>query len=234
MVFFLVFYSFHSNCINFIFVQFFVRIHVPIENFYLFWISKSRRRRRRILVPTLWIRFRIFTDKIDLWRHNAREKYRKWDTMSLFLVFPLLIWFYKTHRSTRNPVLQVEEWWWQNTAVNSLQWEKDSLYVVYNFNAAYSESRECDRWWWRGRAACISYAVLAHFSHENLYILSVHTWTGYWTATELWFAVRWRALDFISISFSRSSVPHYTAHVHTLCPLFITYVLLQHTYAHAI
>lgn len=101
-----------------------------------------------------------------------------------FSFFPLLIWFYKTHRSTRNPVLQVEEWWWQNTAVNSLQWEKDSLYVVYNFNAAYSESRECDRWWWRGRAACISYAVLALFSHENLYILSVHTWTGYWTATE--------------------------------------------------
>lgn len=84
--------------------------------------------------PLYGYRFRIFTNKIDRWRHNAaREKYRKWDALCAGFSNFFHSWFdfifYKTHRSahthtyTPNPVLQVEEWWWQNTAVNILQWE---------------------------------------------------------------------------------------------------------------
>lgn len=170
---------------------------------FLFWISKCRRRRRR-LEPTLI----KLTDGDTMHGKNLANEIL-WASFSLFSPLD------HTKSGSSGKRMMMAEYSGKHLAM------RDSLYVVYNFNAAYSGSRECDRWWWRGRdPQCL------HFFHMKIYIYSLGPYVDwllncYRAPQLLWFAVRWRALDFISISFSRSSMAHYTTHsVRSLLRMF--------------
>lgn len=83
---------------------------------------------------------------------------------------------------------------------------------------------------------CCMYAVVALFSHENLYSFGPYV-DGYWTAI-----VRLNCCDspfgdgletsFPLLFLFRALRSHYTAHAHILSVFFIMFVLLQHTHTH--
>lgn len=175
--------------------------------------------------------------------------------MLFFRLFSLsLSWFYFIlfiKHIQQNPVLQVKNDDGRIQRFNILQ--RDSFYVVYNFNVACSRSSSEHRqrrvkWvWWRGRAACISstvvvvvvYAMVALFFTWK-HIPLVHTMMAieplvclnccnspFGDGLETLFPFLFRELQ-----------SHCTVHI--LSVVFLMYVLLQHTqtqtqtHAHAI
>lgn len=98
---------------------------------------------------------------------------------------------------------------------------------------------ECDWWWWRGSATCISSTVaiiavlrytaeLAVFSHENSFVCfrSIRGLAVELLQCVLSAVIRHSMTDFRFYFHFFFAV----LHMYTLCPFFITYVLLQHTY----